>query len=46
MVDDLAEDGDGAAGRGIAGEDEDRTLPESGMARPAAASPTEARKGT
>jgi hypothetical protein len=46
MVDDLAEDEDDTAGRGVADEDEDRTLPESGTARPAAASPTEARKGT
>jgi hypothetical protein len=46
MVDDLIGDGDGAAGCSVAGEDEERTSPEPGMARLTAASPAEAGKGT
>jgi hypothetical protein len=46
MVDDIVGDGDDAAGRGVAGRDKERTSPEPGMAQLAAASPTEARKGT
>jgi hypothetical protein len=44
MVDDLAGAGDGAAGRGVAGGDKERTSPEPETARLAAASPAEARK--
>jgi hypothetical protein len=46
MVDDLTGDGDGAAGCSVVGEDEERTSPELGMARLAAASSAEAGKGT
>jgi hypothetical protein len=46
MIDDLAGDGDGAAGRDVAGGDEERTSPEPRTARLAAASPAKARKGT
>jgi hypothetical protein len=46
MVDDIVGDGDDASGRGVAGRDKERTLSEPGTARLAAASPTEARKGT
>jgi hypothetical protein len=46
MVDDFVGDEDGVAGRDVAGGDEERTSPEPGMVRLAAASPTEARKGT
>jgi hypothetical protein len=46
MVDDLVGDGDDTAGCGVAGGDEERTLPEPGTTRLAMASPAEARKGT
>jgi hypothetical protein len=49
MVDDLAGDRDGAAGRSIVSGDKERTSPETGTARLAAASSAssaEARKGT
>jgi hypothetical protein len=46
MVDDLAGDGDGTAGRAIADGDEERTSLALGTERLGAASPTEARKET
>jgi hypothetical protein len=46
MDDDLAGAGDGAAGRGVAGEDEERTLAEMETARLAEVLSAEARKGT
>jgi hypothetical protein len=45
MVDDLVGDGDSVAGRGVISVGEERTLPKSEMARLAAASAPEARKG-
>jgi hypothetical protein len=44
MVDDLTGDGDGAAGCGITGGEEERMSPEPGTAWLAATSPVEARK--
>jgi hypothetical protein len=46
MVGDLAGDKDDMVGRGVAGRDKERTSPEPKMARLAATSPAEARKGT
>jgi hypothetical protein len=46
MVDDLAGDRDGVAGRSVVGGDKERTSPETGTARLATASPAETRKGT
>jgi hypothetical protein len=46
MVDDLAGDDDGAAGRSVVSGDEEMTSPEPRTAQLAATSPTEARKGT
>jgi hypothetical protein len=46
MVDDLAGDEDGAAGRSVVGGDEERTSPEPGMPRLAVTLPAEVKKGT
>jgi hypothetical protein len=46
MVDDLVGDGDGVAGRGVTGRDEERTSPEQETAWLVVASSAEVRKGT